>query len=185
MCFSAKPLLWRVRASITAEKEQGTKVFLSTRRLASHFFWVRYSSITHTCGNKWTWIAVYLHGWNCSYIWSVCAACQDNTSHIFLLCTNSACCQIDKKCLCSHCCWWCRWEPRVLFPGERRRGGEGWRNGNWHKHENINKLQPLGFHHPPSPPLCICLHLQWTLLFILLLLLSGCTSGLTLFLQSL
>ncbi len=26
--------------------------------------------------------------------------------------------------------------------------------------ENINKLQPLGFSHPPSPLLCICLHLQ-------------------------
>lgn len=27
-----------------------------------------------------------------------------------------------------------------------------------HRDGNTNKLQPLGFHHPPSPLLCICLH---------------------------
>ncbi len=52
---------------------------------------------------------------------------------------------------------------------ERRGGGGGgWQNGNRRKHGSINKLQPLGLHHPPSPLLCICLHHQWTLLFILL-----------------
>lgn len=41
-----------------------------------------------------------------------------------------------------------------------RERGEGWINGNRHKHRNINKLQPLGCYHPPTPLLCICLHLH-------------------------
>lgn len=99
-------------------------------------------------------------GYNCLHSGS---ACCDNSAPIILLYSNS--CQIDRRHPCSALLADAADESRgiffLIFLGE---GGGGWRrNGNRRKHGNINKLQPLGLHHPPlSPLLCICLHLRWT-----------------------
>lgn len=108
----------------------------------------------------WKQAALHSGYWNCLYGGS---ACCDNSAPMILLYSNS--CQIDRRRPCSALLADAADESHrvffFLFLGE---GGGGWRrNGNRRKHGNINKLQPLGLHHPPlSPLLCICLHLRWT-----------------------
>lgn len=118
-----------------------------------------------TYGNKWTWVTVY-----CIFVYEIASTvglCVGIIALQYSYCIVTPV-KVTKGTSAHPAADVADESLRFYFLERERRGGKGWRYGNRHKHGNKNKLQPLGFYHPPSPLLCICLHLQWTLLFILL-----------------